>query len=149
MCGDHSRVSSGGALAVMKPSSFTPGASQIPLAGRLVFHNRTEERSFATHAIFTADSYCESDSDTAEPFLVRIHETGDLTKPATTSSSWATFSFSPAVGALVGGEIPSVEVKLGRPMKIEVGADGIIGRRVSVWTQEGVGPVAEGIVGYN
>ncbi|KAI0964923.1 hypothetical protein F4678DRAFT_468063 [Xylaria arbuscula] len=148
MCGDLSRVSGGGALAVMKPSQLTPGASPIP-AGRLVFHNKTEERSLATHAIFTADSSCESDSATAEPFLVRIHETGDLTKPATTSSAWATFSFSPAVGALVGGEIPSVEVRLGRPMKIEVGVDGVIGRRVSVWTQEGVGPVAEGIVGYN
>jgi hypothetical protein len=40
-------------------------------------------------------------------------------------------------------------VELERPMKIGVGVDGIIGRRVSVWTQQGVGPVAEGIVGYN
>ncbi len=53
------------------------------------------------------------------------------------------------VGTSLGDKIQAVEVELGRPMKIEVGVDGIIGRRVSVWTQKGAGPVAEGIVGYN
>ncbi|KAI0429933.1 hypothetical protein F5Y09DRAFT_342151 [Xylaria sp. FL1042] len=150
MCGDHhSRVSGGGALAVMRPPSFSTGTSLIPMAGRLFFHNRTEERSLATHVIFTVDSPCEFASRTAEPFLVMIHETGDLTKPATTSPSWATFSLNPVIGDLVSGKIPPLEIELGQPMKIEVGADGIIGRRVSVWTHNGAGPVAEGIVGYN
>ncbi|KAI3339043.1 hypothetical protein F4824DRAFT_69347 [Ustulina deusta] len=150
MCGDHhSRDSAGGALAVMRPSPFRTGTSPIPMPGRLVFHNRSKDGSLATHAIFTADSSCEFQSRTVEPFLVTIHETGDLTRPATTSPSWATFSLTPVVGTSLGDKIQAVEVELGRPMKIEVGVDGIIGRRVSVWTQKGAGPVAEGIVGYN
>ncbi|KAI1272040.1 hypothetical protein F5Y07DRAFT_403813 [Xylaria sp. FL0933] len=138
MCGDHnSRVSGGGALAVMGPPSIRTSISPLPMAGRLLFHSRTEESSHATHAIFTVDS------------STGLDETGDLTKPATTSPSWATFSLNPAIGTVVGAKAPSLEVELGRPMKIEVGIDGIIGRRVSVWTQNGAGPLAEGIVGYN
>ena len=50
-----------------------------------------------------------------------------------------------------GGISPeAVKILPERPFKIEVGDDGIIGRRVSIWTQNGtVGPLAEGIVGYN
>ncbi|KAI1422814.1 hypothetical protein F5Y12DRAFT_760719 [Xylaria sp. FL1777] len=150
MCGDHdSRSSAGGALAVLRPPPFRTSSSPIPMAGRLIFHNRNKENPLATHAVFTADSSCEFQSRAAEPLLVTIHETGDLTRPATTSPSWATFSLKLVVGALVSGKTPSVEVELGRPMRIEVGIDGIIGRRVSVWTQRGTGPIAEGIVGYN
>jgi hypothetical protein len=75
-------------------------------------------------------------------------ETGDLTRPATSSPLWSTFSLKPA--SEVGGvQVRSMEVELGRPMKIEVGSDGIIGRRVTIWTQGCVEPVAEGIIGYN
>ncbi|KAI0874361.1 hypothetical protein GGS24DRAFT_500901 [Hypoxylon argillaceum] len=149
MCGDHdSRVSLGGALAVLSPSPFRTSTSPIPTAGRLIFHSRKIESSIATHAIFTADPSHETQLVTLEPCLVRIHETGDLTRPLTTSPSWATFSLKPAIGELKDQRW-SMEVELDRPMKIEVGVDGIIGRRVSVWTQQGAGPVAEGIVGYN
>ncbi|GAW22988.1 hypothetical protein ANO14919_125350 [Xylariales sp. No.14919] len=150
MCGDnHSRDSIGGALAVMGPSQFITGTSPMPMAGRLVFHNKTKGSTLATHAMFTADSSRESQSGVVEPCLVRIHETGDLTRPATTSPLWATFSLKPILGALRDGKAPIMEVVLERPMKIEVGGDGVIGRRVSVWTQQGAGPIAEGIVGYN
>ncbi|KAI1346589.1 hypothetical protein F5Y01DRAFT_297445 [Xylaria sp. FL0043] len=150
MCGgQNSRVSGGGALAVMGPPSIRTSTSPIPMAGRLLFHNRTDESSHATHAVFTVDESPGFGSRTSESFVIMIHETGDLTKPATTSPSWATFSLNPAIGTVVGAKVPSLEVELGRPMKIEVGIDGIIGRRVSVWTQNGAGPIAEGIVGYN
>ncbi|KAI0535131.1 hypothetical protein GGR58DRAFT_23528 [Xylaria digitata] len=150
MCGDnHSRDSIGGALAVMSPSRFEAGTLPVPMAGRLVFHNRKKESSLATHAIFTVDSSQEPQSKTVEPLLVRIHETGDLTRPATTSPLWATFTLKPVVRVLGDDKAVAMGVKLERSMKIEVGVDGIIGRRVSVWTQQGAGPVAEGIVGYN
>ncbi|KAK5631933.1 hypothetical protein RRF57_007647 [Xylaria bambusicola] len=154
MCGDHhSRDVAGGALAVMSPSPFTTTAAfPIPMAGRLVFYNRTAENLVATHAMLTVDSCCEPQFNAKEPVLVRIHETGDLTKPASTSPSWASFSLKPIVrNNTVDGRTPPVDagLELGRPFKIEVGIDGIVGRRVSVWTQKGVGPIAEGIVGFN
>ncbi|KAI0527728.1 hypothetical protein F5B22DRAFT_1062 [Xylaria bambusicola] len=146
MCGDHhSRDVAGGALAVMSPSPFTTTAS-IPMAGRLVFYNRTAENPIATHAMLTVDS---SRPSTKESFLVRIHETGDLTKPASTSPSWASFTLQPVIGESTIDDRTHAGLELGQPFKIEVGSDGIIGRRVSVWTQKGVGPIAEGIVGYN
>ncbi|KAI1127619.1 hypothetical protein F5Y10DRAFT_242304 [Nemania abortiva] len=150
MCGDHdSRASLGGALAVLSPPPFRTSPSSMAMAGRLVFHCRETKGSMATHAIFTVDGSQKINQGTSEPCLVRIHETGDLTRPATTSPSWATFSLKPVVGALDDHTGWSMEAKLEQPMKIEVGVDGVIGRRVSVWTRQGVEPVAEGIVGYN
>ncbi|KAI1114858.1 hypothetical protein F5Y14DRAFT_450715 [Nemania sp. NC0429] len=150
MCGDHqARESLGGALAVLSPPPSQLGAPSMPMAGQLVFHNRKIEGAIATYATFTADSSCESRLATLDPCLVRIHETGDLTKPAVTSPSWTTFYLRPVVGVLGGETRWSMEVELEEPVKIEVGDDGIIGRRVSLWTQQGTGPVSEGIVGYN
>ncbi|GAP89714.1 hypothetical protein SAMD00023353_3600080 [Rosellinia necatrix] len=151
MCGEyHCRESLGGALAVLGPSPSQIGIPSVQMVGRLVFHNKVGENSVATHAVFTADPSPPSPyPSTTGPCLVRIHETGDLTRPATTSPSWAAFSLKPIVGATGDGRRLSVEVELERPLKIEVGVDGIIGRRVSIWTQQGTGPVAEGIVGYN
>lgn len=46
-------------------------------------------------------------------------------------------------------EPPNIRTRLAHPMKVEVGNDGIIGRRVTIW-KEGVSyPVAEGVIGYN
>ncbi|KAI3336340.1 hypothetical protein HD806DRAFT_2305 [Xylariaceae sp. AK1471] len=150
MCGDHTqRESLGGALAVLSSSLPKTGISPAFMAGRLVFHDRGKGSSMATHAMFTADSSDAPPSDISEPCLVRIHETGDLTRHATTSPLWCTFSLKPAVGTLGDGQKWSMEAELGQPMKVEVGSDGIIGRRVSVWTQQGAAPVAEGIIGFN
>ncbi|KAI1194738.1 hypothetical protein F5X97DRAFT_264605 [Nemania serpens] len=150
MCGDnHSRKSIGGALAVLSPPPSQLGTCSVPMAGQLVFHNRKVEGTIATYASFTADSSCEARLTTMDSCLVRIHETGDLTRPATTSPSWTTFYSKPVIEVLGGEAKWSMEVELEQPMKIEVGGDGIIGRRVSVWTHQGTGPVSEGIVGYN
>lgn len=150
MCGDHhSRKSLGGALAVLSPPSSQPGTSSMPMAGQLVFHNRKVEGTIATYTTFTADSSCEPCLTATDSCLVRIHETGDLTRPAITSPSWTSFYLKPVIGVMGGKAKWSMEVELEQPMKIQVGDDGIIGRRVSVWTQHGTGPISEGIVGYN
>lgn len=151
MCGDHhSRDSLGGALAVLNPCPLHTGASSMRMTGRLVFQNREKENPMATHAIFMADlSHVSSYTNTVESCLVRIHETGDLTKPVIASPSWAAFSLRTAVRTPGDDETRWAEVELERPLKMEVGVDGIIGRRVSIWTERGAGPVAEGIVGYN
>ncbi|KAI2621862.1 hypothetical protein GGS21DRAFT_377963 [Xylaria nigripes] len=151
MCFDHGvRNTLGGGLAVLSPCFRKIDASRIHLAGRLVFHDRGKGSSTATHAMFMADMSNEPHSNgLVEPCLVRIHETGDLTSPAMKSPSWAAFYLKPIIGASESDNGQTVEVELERPLRIEVGTNGIIGRRVSVWTQQGVEPIAEGIIGYN
>ncbi|KAI8627351.1 hypothetical protein F5Y19DRAFT_176302 [Xylariaceae sp. FL1651] len=150
MCGDHhSRQSLGGALAVLSPPLPGHGISSAVMAGQLVFHDQGKGGLTATHVMFTINPPDGIHRVEREPFLVRIHETGDLTSPAVTSPFWTTLRLKPALAELEGDNRPLVDVVLGQPMNIEVGVNGIIGRRVSVWTQHGLGPVAEGIIGYN
>ncbi|KAI1430820.1 hypothetical protein GGR50DRAFT_690198 [Xylaria sp. CBS 124048] len=154
MCGDHVlRNTIGGGLAVLGPCLSETDTSLLPLSplsGRLFFHDQGKGGSMATHAMFTMNPSAEPhSSNLAEPCLVKIHETGDLTSSATASPIWASFSLKPAASAPGDEENQPIVVELERPVKIEVGVDGIIGRRVSLWTHRGMGPVAEGIIGYN
>ncbi|KAI0406642.1 hypothetical protein F4802DRAFT_88813 [Xylaria palmicola] len=146
MCGDSSpRDSLGGALAVLSPLQFSAGASALPLSGRLVFYNGKTASAMATHAIFTPDSSLERDPMKTEPCVLRVHETGDLRTPLAESPSLTTSMLKPVAG-IIGN---SLEFELERPLTIGFGNDGIIGRKVSIWTQHGAGPLAEGIIGYN
>ncbi|KAI1144414.1 hypothetical protein F5Y05DRAFT_364611 [Hypoxylon sp. FL0543] len=151
MCGDHSRQSCGGALAVLSPplrsSRFMPPAT----AGRLTFHDSGEGGSVATHVTFTPSENSPSNSLVGlDSYVVGIHQTGDLTKSAIISPFL--YKFSMAQGRPTShndGQERSIEVPLSHPMKIEVGGDGIIGRRVTLWSQHDMDPIAEGIIGYN
>ncbi|KAI1384377.1 uncharacterized protein F4822DRAFT_361960 [Hypoxylon trugodes] len=151
MCGDHSRQSCGGALAVLSlPLRSTRFLPQT-MAGRLVFHDCGKGGLVATHATFTPDessiSSSVSDIDTC---IVGIHETGDLTKSAIISPFLYKFSIPQGRPTSQDSwQERSIEVPLSHPMKIEVGGDGIIGRRVTIWSQHAVDPIAEGIIGYN
>lgn len=53
MCGDHSRQSSGGALAVLSPPLRSTRSMSPTMAGRLTFHDCGKGGSTATHATFT------------------------------------------------------------------------------------------------
>jgi hypothetical protein len=73
MCRDHFlRESLGGALAVLNPSLPEIGINSVPMAGRLVFHDRGKGSLMATHAMFTADSPGDLYSHVAGLCLVRI-----------------------------------------------------------------------------
>ncbi|KAI0452190.1 hypothetical protein F5B21DRAFT_351597 [Xylaria acuta] len=152
MCGDWPpRISVGGALAVMSPSlpinkSLITGSSW-QLFGRLLFKDVGGGSSMATHAIYVPDSplWVEMIRVHLDNCVVKIHEAGDLTKPAAESPLWATLSLKPVEH--VG--IESVMYELERPVKTEVGDDGIIGRRVSIWLRESTESLSEGIVGFN
>ncbi|KAH8161014.1 hypothetical protein CIB48_g7237 [Xylaria polymorpha] len=152
MCGDHPRNSLGGAVAVMSPFPSTTKTlirtSPWPLCGRLIFQNLGGGGdSMATHAIYSPDSSLCADQIpvSTEDCLVKIHETGDLTIPATESPLWATLSLK-TTGS---NGLRSMMYELERPVKMEVGADGIIGRRVSIWVRQSTEPLAEGIAGFN
>jgi hypothetical protein len=61
------------------------------------------------------------------------------------------FKFNVAKAATRQGDLPSgfMEAELCQPLMMGVGGDGIIGRRVTIWTLNATAPIAEGIVGYN
>ncbi|KAI1075375.1 hypothetical protein F5B20DRAFT_385904 [Whalleya microplaca] len=148
MCGNNSRQSCGGALAVLSlPIRSTRSAPPV-MAGRLTFHDRGQGGTLATHATFVPDEDDTTSLANIDSCVVGIHETGDLTRSAIISPFLHKFSM--AQGCLApDGQQRSMEVRLSHPMKIEVGGDGIIGRRVTMWAQNVMDPVAEGIIGYN
>ncbi|KAI1404465.1 hypothetical protein F4819DRAFT_124884 [Hypoxylon fuscum] len=151
MCGNHSRQSYGGALAVLSPPMRNSRSMPPAMAGRLTFHDCGKGSSTATHVTFTPDeSNIGNSLDNVDSCVVAIHETGDLTKSAIISPFLHKFSMArnrPSSPDDQQGQ--SIEVSLNHPMKIEVGGDGIIGRRVTLWSQHAVDPIAEGIIGYN
>ncbi|KAI2465330.1 hypothetical protein F4781DRAFT_435538 [Annulohypoxylon bovei var. microspora] len=152
MCGDHARQSCGGALAVLSPPLRNIRFMPPEMTGRLTFHDCGKGSSVATHVTFTPDENGASNSVTGlDSCVVAIHETGDLTKSAIISPFL--YKFNMTQGRPIQQEDEqqerSIEVLLSHPMKIEVGGDGIIGRRVTLWSQHAADPIAEGIIGYN
>ncbi|RYO80090.1 hypothetical protein DL764_009941 [Monosporascus ibericus] len=189
MCGDNlPRPSLGGALVVLSapydsgsptPTSLVENKSSntnpFPfLSGKLVFHSQQPGATsgVATHATFTPHAPPGPNSETAgaaavainmADYVVGIHASGDLLTLA--SQSPVLYQFELDEGAprrIDAGAWPcSTEVRLAQPLPLGVGGDGIIGRRVTVWSRRcraaggGKGdeaallPVAEGIVGFN
>ncbi|KAI2602794.1 hypothetical protein GGR54DRAFT_644695 [Hypoxylon sp. NC1633] len=151
MCGDLSRQSYGGALAVLSFPPRSPRSMPPAMTGRLTFHDCGKGGPMATHATFTPDKSSTGRSlDNLDSYVVGIHETGDLTKSAMISPFLYKFTMTQDNQSLQDGQQEwLMEVPLSHPMKIEVGGDGIIGRRVTLWSQQAVDPIAEGIIGYN
>ncbi|EMR68174.1 hypothetical protein MGN70_002462 [Eutypa lata] len=167
MCGPNlPRPSLGGALAVLNSPSGENRSPVPTLCGSLVFHSPRSgaSSSIATHATFTPllrsgsvhqdTSGDEEEVDMAD-YVVGIHASGDLLKPAFQSPILHHFGFRE--GVITANNRPTsraeTEILLTTPLEIGVGGDGIIGRRVTVWRRSGIAdgefPVAEGIVGYN
>ncbi|OLN96831.1 hypothetical protein CCHL11_02306 [Colletotrichum chlorophyti] len=149
MCGpDTCSKPRGGALAVLnqpfrEPSS--PTSSQR-LRADLAFHTPGEPgSSFATHARITRGGGCDLLS--LADMVVVIHKSGDLTRRP---EDCGLFHRIPFTGASVLEDGATLELTLQRPVSLQVGDDGIIGRRVSVFPKtEMENAVAEGIVGFN
>ncbi|OTA60839.1 hypothetical protein K449DRAFT_383592 [Hypoxylon sp. EC38] len=121
------------------------------MAGRLTFHDCGQGGSVATHVTFTPNENSASNSlASLDSYVVGIHETGDLTKSAIISPFLYKFSMAQDHSISQNDrQERSIEVPLSHPMKIEVGGDGIIGRRVTIWSQHASDPIAEGVIGYN
>ncbi|KAK8030899.1 hypothetical protein PG990_000633 [Apiospora arundinis] len=82
MCGDSSRQSCGGAIAILNPPERATGALsgiETGLSGRLIFQSARDD-TLATDAIFTHDESAEC-SDGAL-YTIGIHKLGDLTTSA-------------------------------------------------------------------
>ncbi|KAK4148325.1 uncharacterized protein C8A04DRAFT_24134 [Dichotomopilus funicola] len=133
---------------------FSPGGS----LGNLLFHNPCSPSSLhATHVRFVPNSNSSASPATTAPdenVLLSIHTTGDLTKPLADAGLMQEFTVHSGLLAVSGPERrqnaggEGVEIPLGMALSLEVGNDGIIGRRVSM--RRGCGELlADGIVGFN
>ncbi|KAK4041270.1 hypothetical protein C8A01DRAFT_14967 [Parachaetomium inaequale] len=110
--------------------------------GNLLFLNPTSpSSSHATHVRFHRAAKPSPLVD--DSVLVSIHVTGDLTKPLSDAGLMQQFTLRSSVPSSDDG----VEMALGAALSLQVGDDGIIGRRVSM--RRGEELLADGIVGFN
>ncbi|OHF03906.1 hypothetical protein CORC01_00768 [Colletotrichum orchidophilum] len=149
MCGpDTCTKPRGGALAVLNQpcSQPSPSALNPRIRGDLAFHTPGKPGcTFATHARITGGEGCDLQS--FSDMVVVIHKSGDLTRKPEECGLFHRFAFSGA-SILENGSI--LELALQRPVSLEVGDDGIIGRRISIFPGTGMdNACAEGIVGFN
>ncbi|KAI5863294.1 hypothetical protein GGS23DRAFT_525465 [Durotheca rogersii] len=150
MCGDQCRQSCGGALAVLTRPARRYCPLSMAMAGRLAFHDKGNGGSTATHVTYTPGEDARSSLGDIDACVVIIHETGDLTTSAIISPVLCRFSLARGRWILSEDDRErSIEVPLSHPMRIEVGGEGIIGRRVTLWSEQSSSPAAEGIIGYN
>ncbi|KAF5520239.1 hypothetical protein CGCA056_v008892 [Colletotrichum aenigma] len=149
MCGpDTCTKPRGGALAVLNQPFCQPSSptSLCKLRGDLSFHTPGKPSSpFATHARITSGG--DHDLPTLSDVVVVIHKSGDLSKRPQDCGLFQQLAFSNA-SVLEDGS--TLELALNEPISLQVGDDGIIGRRVSIFPRaEMDNAVAEGIVGFN
>ncbi|KAL2754194.1 hypothetical protein ACRALDRAFT_1076030 [Sodiomyces alcalophilus JCM 7366] len=162
MCGqDNSDKPRGGALAVLNPTTDLPGLSSAhlpPFRGDLAFHTPGSPSSrIATHARWTCGP--GNDISSLDDLLIVIHKSGDLTQRPEDCGHFCQISFSRSAASLIE-DGQALEIPLCTPISLEVGSEGIIGRRVSLFRNlheetsspsptRLTGAVAEGIVGFN
>ncbi|CAG7555830.1 unnamed protein product [Fusarium equiseti] len=142
MCGpENTNRPRGGALVALNPPTNSMSSR---ICGDLAFHTPGSPASCnATHARLTPNDECNMKG--FSDLYVVIH--GDLTRNA---SECGLFRQFPLKTPPTSNDF--VESQLQGPLSLEVGGDGIIGRRVSVYSRVATGQdkiVAEGIVGFN
>ncbi|KAK3308351.1 uncharacterized protein B0T15DRAFT_105889 [Chaetomium strumarium] len=133
-----------GNLVFLNPSS--PSSCH---ATHVRFSQRPSTSTTATATTTTTTTHTHEDGD--ESVLVSIHMTGDLTKPLADSGLLRRFTFRPNSSSSSSSsrkDDDGVEMPLpGEALSLNVGNDGIIGRRVSMMRGNEV--LADGIVGFN
>ncbi|KAL7784621.1 hypothetical protein V8C37DRAFT_395476 [Trichoderma ceciliae] len=134
----------GGALAALSSPNDADRLGII--CGDLAFHTPGRpESNEATHARLTPDA--PYDSETLSDLRVVIHSSGDLTRRTEDCGTFQQFQFSATPDSF---NKAFIELPLDKPLSLEVGNEGIIGRRVSLYSRSAPSKVlAEGIVGFN
>ncbi|OAA71560.1 hypothetical protein ISF_02111 [Cordyceps fumosorosea ARSEF 2679] len=161
MCGpETTNRPRGGALVALNPpgigsSSPTTTTVAAVMTGDLTFHTPGHPDSAeATHARLAFDQPRWQTATLPSDLRVVIHAGGDMTKDASDCGLFRQLRLaatSPAIAAGAGGVW---EWPLPQALSLQVGSDGIIGRRVSVYADDDDGRtdravLAEGIVGFN
>ncbi|PNP56162.1 hypothetical protein THARTR1_03687 [Trichoderma harzianum] len=145
MCGPEiTNKPRGGALAAL--SSPDNAGRLRTICGDLAFHTPGRpESNEATHARLTPDA--AYDARTLSNLHVVIHSSGDLTRRVEDCGTFQQFQFPTTAESF---DKAFIELPLDKPLSLEVGSDGIIGRRVSLYSRSVPNHVvAEGIVGFN
>ncbi|KAF4470219.1 hypothetical protein FALBO_2891 [Fusarium albosuccineum] len=146
MCGpENTNRPRGGALVALNPPMNSLSSN---LRGDLAFHTPGSPGSTsATHARLTPSEECNING--LSDLYVVIHSSGDLTRNANDCGLFRQFTLPVTPTAR---QDDFVELSLEKPLSLEVGNDGIIGRRVSLYSRIASSQdriVAEGIVGFN
>ncbi|KAJ9134586.1 hypothetical protein NKR23_g10058 [Pleurostoma richardsiae] len=162
MCGTGERYVDAterfGALAVLgfvpdpQPNPRDPKCSTRQPWTLLFYNNRDHSSPVATHIGFHSND-SSREFQTCQQLAVIISPTGDLTGPPRESSLLCKFRLSSNQWC-IGSDGQYMELELPDPLLLQVGASGIIGRRISLFgdSAKPMGPpllLAEGIVGFN
>ncbi|CEJ86914.1 hypothetical protein VHEMI04245 [[Torrubiella] hemipterigena] len=138
----------GGALVALNPP-VSNRASPASFSGDLTFHTPGSPSSQQATHVRLVPSSVETLRDWSNLNVV-IHSTGDMTKDTKDCGRFREISFASCEAVNDSGVY---ELLLNRPLSLEVGGDGIIGRRVSVCSRPRPSNddivMAEGIVGFN
>ncbi|KAG8159781.1 hypothetical protein KVR01_010418 [Diaporthe batatas] len=131
-----------GALAVVEDSGVAQEPDPASLAGQLLFFNANDHRSpVATHVRFTPSITSCMHHD----LNLTIFSTGDLTVPRAECKELESFTIPRH-----GSSATPVEKRLEQQLLLQVGGDGIIGRRIAVSSAStSSSSIAEGVVGFN
>ncbi|KAF2670512.1 hypothetical protein BT63DRAFT_239993 [Microthyrium microscopicum] len=138
MCGDSSRQSEGGAIAILQTINQIH-QPQHTTNSELRFH--TDHNTLYANRI----SYTSRDAGIPTDFFVVIHKQGDMTKPINAAEYLHKLHFLPSSVDSSGTR----SLKLDNPLQISPGGEGVIGRRVLLYESSGQSPLAEGLIGWN
>ncbi|KAK4100208.1 hypothetical protein N658DRAFT_524991 [Parathielavia hyrcaniae] len=141
MCGEQTPSTTPRIGARVDFHPLSPQA-HLPLGNLLFLNPSSPASSHATHVRFQHHS---KSPVTDEAVLVSIHTTGDLTKPL--GEAGVIQQFTLRYIHTPQGITEDVEMPLRAALSLNVGNDGIIGRRVSM--RRGEKLLADGIVGFN
>ncbi|KAF2501052.1 hypothetical protein BU16DRAFT_577317 [Lophium mytilinum] len=154
MCnGESSRASQGGLVAILHPlydSNKTFHKAARSQTWHLFFNDIQSGQTDSTMVQFSQDLDLMTSSRASR---VDIHRDGDLSQsvsPTASSPQTPLYSFPVRPEGLwktTGG----AEMGISPRLPLEVGGDGIVGRRVSVVSETRAGEtcIAEGIIGWN
>ncbi|KAM7202549.1 hypothetical protein V8F20_004338 [Naviculisporaceae sp. PSN 640] len=142
MCCSDERISADRVGARVDFFTASNNRARGQMVGNLLFLNPSSPTSSrATHVWFTGSS--TTSSINGGNLMVSIHKSGDLTKPISESQILEQFSLPSPLSSTTH----ELATQLESPLSLDVGGDGIIGRRVTI--HQGKRHLADGIVGFN
>ncbi|KAK4138463.1 hypothetical protein BT67DRAFT_431070 [Trichocladium antarcticum] len=154
MCGEETTPSNTPRIGA-RVDFFSTSGHNTHLGNLLFLNPSTPSSTHATHVRFqhhpSTPRQQQHPLTPSARFLVSIHKTGDLTKPLADSGlmqQFTLYDISHAHDANANDNSSSgFEMVLSETLSLNVGDDGIIGRRVSM--RRGGELVGDGIVGFN
>ncbi|OJD36809.1 oxoglutarate iron-dependent oxygenase [Diplodia corticola] len=146
MCGNSTRLSAGGTIAVLRPP---PHESQPSTASCNLFFQNPGELRGRTRAVFQADD--GGCFDNFMGYFMLIHHNGDLLARPSLSEAASNALYAIQLRPAVDEHQSLAQLDLAHVLDLSVGDRGVIGRKVSIVTdlKDTGTTLAEGIIGWN